>query len=165
MIISLIAWMATNRTIWKDNQLPWDYPEDLKYFQKTTKNHTIIMWLNTYNSIGRPLPKRRNIVLSKQDITIDGVEIFTSIDSMLDTLKSEQWSEDSEIFIIWWANIYRQFVPIADKIYLTQIKKDYEWDTFFPEFEENFTEVSREKHDELDFIVYDRKVTTQTPLK
>ena len=157
MIISLIAWMATNRTIWKDNQLPWDYPEDLKYFQKTTKDHTIVMWLNTYYSIGRPLPKRRNIVLSKQDITIAGVEIFTSIDDMLSTLKSEQWSESNEIFIIWWANIYKQFVSLADKIYLTQIKKDYEWDTFFPEFEENFTEISREKYDKLDFVVYNRK--------
>lgn len=149
--------MATNRTIWKDNKLPWDYPEDLKYFQKTTKGHTIVMWLNTYYSIGKPLPQRRNIVLSKQDISLDNIEIFTSIESMLNTLKAEAWSENNEIFIIWWANIYKQFVPLADKIYLTKIKKDYEWDTFFPRFEENFTEISREKHDELDFVVYNRK--------
>ena len=149
--------MATNRTIWKNNQLPWDYPEDLKYFQKTTKGHTIVMWLNTYYSIGKALPKRRNIVLSRQDISIDNVELFTSIESMLSTLKAEAWSENTEIFIIWWANIYKQFVPLADKIYLTQIKKNYEWDTFFPRFEENFTEISRDKHDELDFVVYNRK--------
>ncbi len=155
MIISLIAWMATNRTIWKDNQLPWDYPEDLKYFQKTTKNHTIVMWLKTYNSIWRPLPKRRNIVLTRQDIQIEWIEIFHSIPDLLNTIKKD--SDNEEIFIIWWANIYKQFVPLADKIYLTQIKKDYDWDTFFPEFEENFTEVSREEYEELDFVIYNKK--------
>ncbi len=146
--------MATNRTIWKDNKLPWDYPEDLKYFRKTTNGHPIIMWLKTYNSIWRPLPNRRNLVLTRQDIKINWVEIFHSIPELLDNLNKTE--KNNEIFIIWWANIYKQFLPLADKIYLTQIKTDYDWDTFFPDFEENFTEVSREKHDELDFVIYNK---------
>lgn len=154
MIISLIAWMATNRTIWKDNKLPWDYPEDLKYFRKTTSEHPIIMGLKTYNSIGRPLPKRRNLVLTRQDIKIDWVEIFHSIPELLDNLK--QNINDQEVFVIWWSNVYSQFLPLADKIYLTQIKKEYDWDTFFPRFEKDFTETSREEHENLDFIVYNR---------
>ena len=130
--------MATNRTIWKDNKLPWDYPEDLKFFKKTTSGHPIVMGLKTYNSIWRPLPNRRNIVLTRQDIQINWVDIFHSIPELLDHIKIEE----QEIFVIWGANIYSQFLPLADKIYLTQIKKDYELDTFFPKFEENFTEVS-----------------------
>ncbi len=155
MIISLIAWMAQNRTIWKNNDLPWDYPEDLQYFRKTTSWHPIVMGLSTYYSIWKPLPNRRNIVLSRQDINIDWVEIFHSIPELVKKLESE--NRNQEIFIIWWASIYNQFLPMADKIYLTEIKKEYDWDTFFPEFEKDFTEISREEHDELDFVIYNRK--------
>ena len=155
MIISLIAWMAQNRTIWKDNKLPWDYPEDLKYFRKVTSGHPIIMGLKTYKSIWRPLPNRRNIVLTRQDITIEWIDIFNSIPELIENL--DKTEVDNEVFIIWWANIYKQFIPLANKIYLTQIKKDYDWDTFFPEFESNFTETSREKNTDLDFIIYTRK--------
>jgi len=109
------------------------------------------MGLNTYYSIGRPLPNRRNIVLSSQEIQIEWVEIFHSIPELLETVKDEK-----EIFVIWWASIYKQFLPLADKVYLTEIKKEYDWDTFFPEFEKDFSEISREKHDDLDFVVYQR---------
>lgn len=155
MIISMIAWMATNRTIGKNNQLPWNYPEDLQYFRKTTIWHAVIMWLNTYYSIWKPLPNRRNIVLSKQKVEIDGIEIFHSIWELIETLKLED--NDQEVFVIWWASIYNQFLEFADKIYLTDIKKNYDWDTFFPEFEKNFKEISREQHEDLDFVVYNRK--------
>lgn len=155
MTISLIAWMSKNRTIWKNNNLPWNYPEDLQYFRKTTNWHPVVMWLSTYYSIWKPLPNRRNIVLSRQELEIEGIEIFHSIPELIKTLKSQ--NDDKEIFIIWWASIYNQFLDFADKIYLTEIKKEYDWDTFFPEFEEYFTEVSREKHDELDFVIYNRK--------
>ena len=147
--------MAQNRTIWKDNDLPWNYPEDLQYFKKTTSWHPVIMWLSTYYSIWKPLPNRRNMVLSKDQIEIDWIEIFNSIPSLIEKLKAE--NENQEIFVIWWASIYKQFLPMADKIYLTEIKKKYDWDTFFPEFEKDFTEISREEHDELDFVIYNRK--------
>ena len=153
MTISLIAWMAKNRTIGKNNKLPWNYPEDLQYFKKTTSGHPVIMWLKTYNSIWRPLPNRRNLVLTRQNIQIDWVEIFHSITELQEKLKSI----NDEIFVIWWANIYSQFLPLANKIYLTEIKKEYEGDTFFPKFEEDFIEISREKHEELDFVIYQRK--------
>ncbi|HOQ79252.1 MAG TPA: dihydrofolate reductase [Candidatus Absconditabacterales bacterium] len=143
--------MAKNRTIGKDNKLPWHYPEDLQYFKKTTSGFPIIMGLNTYYSIGRPLPNRRNIVLSSQEIQIEGVEIFHSIPELLETVKDEK-----EIFVIGGASIYKQFLPLADKVYLTEIKKEYDGDTFFPEFEKDFSEISREKHDDLDFVVYQR---------
>ncbi|HKL43736.1 MAG TPA: dihydrofolate reductase [Candidatus Absconditabacterales bacterium] len=153
MTISLIAGMAKNRTIGKNNKLPWNYPEDLQYFKKTTNGHPIVMGLKTYNSIGRPLPNRRNLVLTRQNIQIDGVEIFHSITELQEKLKSI----NDEIFVIGGANIYSQFLPLANKIYLTEIKKEYEGDTFFPKFEEDFIEISREKHEELDFVIYQRK--------
>ena len=124
MTISLIAWMSKNRTIWKNNNLPWNYPEDLQYFRKTTNWHPVVMWLSTYYSIWKPLPNRRNIVLSRQELEIEGIEIFHSIPELIKTLKSQ--NDDKEIFIIWWASIYNQFLDFADKIYLTEIKKDYE---------------------------------------
>jgi len=147
--------MAKNRTIWKNNALPWNYPEDLQYFRKVTSWHPIVMWLSTYHSIWRPLPNRKNIVLSRQEVEIEGIEIFHSIPELIKTFESE--NDDKEIFIIWWASIYNQFLPIANKIYLTEIKKEYDWDTFFPEFEKDFTEISREKNDKLDFVIYRRK--------
>lgn len=155
MKISLIAGMAKNRTIGNKNQLPRHYSEDLQYFKKITNDHTIVMWLNTYYSVWKALPNRRNIVLSKQDVQIDWVEIFHSIENLLDNLKQTNIWE--EVFVIWWASIYQQFLPLADKIYLTEIKKEYHGDTFFPIFEEKFEEISRINSDELDFVVYQRK--------
>ena len=110
------------------------------------------MGYNTYLSIGRPLPNRRNIILSKTPV--EGLETYTSIEDMRNQLESENIDQ---IFIIGWASIYRQFLPIADVIYLTEIKKAYEGDTSFPEFESEFIEVSREQTEEMDFVVYKRK--------
>lgn len=155
MKVSLIAGMAANRTIWKDNTLPWNYPEDLKYFRDTTVGHTIIMGKNTYESIGRPLPNRRNIVLSRSMEETDDIEVFDDMNYLLECL-NHQFLENDEVFVIWWAKIYELFLPICDKIYLTEIKKEYEGDTFFPEFESDFKEVSRTKHPDLDFVVYER---------
>jgi len=164
MKISLIAAMASNRVIGQNNQLPRDYPEDLKRFRKLTSGHTIVMGRKTYESIGRPLPKRRNIVLTR-GWNIEGVETFSSIDQLLDTLYSEEtpdcklWDscKEEEIFIIGGSEIYKQFLNKADYIYLTLIKKNYEWDTFFPEFEQNYKEIEREKFKKFDFILYRRK--------
>jgi len=110
------------------------------------------MGYNTFLSIGRELPNRRNIILSKQPV--EGLEIYDSIENMMKQLNTEHIDQ---IFIIGWASIYRQFLPMADVIYLTEIKKAYEWDTSFPEFENEFTEIEREKTDEMDFVVYKKK--------
>ena len=112
------------------------------------------MGYNTFLSIGKQLPNRRNIILSK--VPIEGLETYDSIDAMKKQLESE---DIDQIFIIGWASIYRQFLPIADVIYFTEIKKPYEWDTSFPEFEQDFVEVERtpDESDEMDFVVYKRK--------
>lgn len=157
MKISLIAWMAKNRVIGIDNKLPWNIPQDLEFFKKTTSWHAIVMWKKTYLSIWRPLPKRRNIILSRS-WSIDGVEVFDSIPKLLNILESEL-NETEEIFVIWWSNIYQQFLDMktVDYIYLTEIKKEYKWDAFFPVFENDFVEISREKHLDYDFVKYRRK--------
>ena len=152
MLINMIAAMASNRIVGKDNQLPWHYSADLQHFKKVTTGHIVVMGYNTYLSIGRALPNRRNIILSKTPV--EGLETYESIDAMTKQLESEHIDQ---IFIIGWTSIYRQFLPMADVIYLTEIKKAYEWDTSFPEFENEFTEFSREQTDEMDFVVYKRK--------
>ena len=152
MIINMISWMATNRTIGNKNQLPRHYSEDLKHFKEITSNHVVVMGYNTYLSIGKPLPNRRNVILAFEKV--EGLECYLSIDEMLQQLTSEGVKE---IFIIGGASIYKQFLPLANYIYLTEIKKDYEGDTFFPVFEDDFDEVSREVHEEMDFVVYKRK--------
>lgn len=149
--IILIAAMAANRVIGSQNALPRSFPEDLQHFKKLTTGHPIIMWKNTYDSIGRPLPNRRNIVLSYDYLNIEWVEVFTSIEECLDEL-----SEEEKIFIIGGASIYKQFVDQADIIELTEIHEDYEWDTYFPEFEDQFDEVHREEGDIFDFVTYER---------
>ena len=154
MIINMIAAMASNRIVGNNNQLPRHYSQDLQHFKKVTTGHIVVMGYNTFLSIGKPLPNRRNIVLSRTPV--EGVETYASIEDMKNQLESEHIDQ---IFIIGWASIYRQFLPIADVIYLTEIKKPYEWDTSFPEFEQDFVEVERtpDESDEMDFVVYKRK--------
>lgn len=157
MKLSMIVAMARNRVIWKDKELVWHYPEDFKYFKEKTTGHPIIMWQKTYESIGRPLPNRRNIVLTKED-EIQWVECFHSIDDLMENLKNTT-SEDEEVFVIWWAYVYKQFLDlwIIETLYLTDVKKEYEWNIYFPEFEDQFEEVSRDDRWEIDFVVYKRK--------
>jgi dihydrofolate reductase len=124
----------------------------MKHFREITTGQTIVMWYNTYASIGKPLPNRRNIVLTSK--TMEHIESYNSIQTLIDKLTAEGVPE---IFIIWWASIYAQFLPLADRIYLTEIKKAYVGDTYFPVFEDQFTETGRQVLDEMDFILYERK--------
>lgn len=152
MKINIIAGITPNRVIGKNNTLPRHYSEDLQYFKKTTTGHIIVMGYNTYLSIGKPLPNRRNIVLSKTPI--EWIETYNWIPVLLDQLKKE-WV--SEFFVIWWAYVYQQFIDKADFLYLTEIKKDYDGDTYFPEFKDTFEEISRDEKEDLDFVIYKRK--------
>ncbi len=152
MFINMIAAMASNRIVGKDNKLPRHYSADLQHFKKVTSGHIVVMGYNTFLSIGRALPNRRNIILSQQPV--EGVETYDSIEAMMKQLEPENIDQ---IFIIGWASIYRQFLPMADVIYLTEIKKAYEWDTTFPIFENDFIEVEREQTHDMDFVVYKRK--------
>ena len=147
----MIAAMASNRIVGKENKLPRHYSADLQHFKTVTSGQIVIMGYNTFLSIGKALPNRRNIILAQEPI--EDMERYESIEAMMKQLTAE---DIDQIFIIGWACIYRQFLPMADFIYLTEIKKAYEGDTSFPEFEDEFTEVSREETDEMDFVVYER---------
>ena len=163
MIINIIVAMDPNRVIWYQNKLPWHYPEDLQYFKKQTTGHTIIMWRKTFDSIWKPLPNRRNIILThNKDLSIQWVDIFYSIWWLLSDIRQNEsydcklwyrWDEE-KVFVIWWSQIYEQFLNRADFLYITEIKKEYKGDSFFPEFKDMFKEIKREKHEEFDFVVY-----------
>ena len=140
MKISIIVAIAQNYAIGKNNQLLWHMPNDLKHFKQITSGRTIIMGRKTYESVGKPLPNRRNIVVTRQDIQIPGCEVVKSIDEGLSLCAHED-----EVFIGGGAEIYRQAMDITDRIYLTIIHKDFEADTFFPEIDYlKWDEASRE---------------------
>ena len=146
--------MASNRVIGKDGKLPWDYPEDLQYFREMTRGKVVIMWRKTYLAIWRPLPNRRNIVLTSHPI--EWLECYPSIPDMMQKLEAD-WVE--EVWNIWWANIYAQFLDIAHYIYMTEIKKAHEGDTYFPAFEDKYEEIGRRPNatGEMDFVIYKKK--------
>lgn len=131
MKISLIVAKSRNNVIGNNNQLPWHLPADLKHFKTITMGKPIIMGRKTFDSIGKPLPGRRNIIISRQqNFYIDGCEIFHSIDDALSAVKTEK-----EVMIIGGTNLFLQVLPIAERIYLTVIAADFEGDTFFPELD------------------------------
>lgn len=130
MTISIIAALAKNRIIGKNNKLPWNLPADLKHFKKLTLGKPIIMGQKTFESIGRPLPGRANIILSlDENFKPQGCIVANSIEEVLKILEHEK-----EIMIAGGASIYKQFLPLANKMYLTLIDANFEGDTYFPEF-------------------------------
>ena len=128
MTLSIIVAIAKNHTIGKDNKLLWHMPNDLKHFKDTTSGHTVIMGRKTFDSVGKPLPKRRNIVITRQAISIEGCEVVDSLQAAVALCKAED-----EVFIVGGAEIYRQAIPLTDRIYLTIIDHEFDGDTFFPE--------------------------------
>jgi dihydrofolate reductase len=143
MILSIVVAISENNAIGKNNMLLWHLPADLKHFKEITSGHTIIMGRKTYDSIGKPLPNRRNIVVSRNaDLNIDGVETYHGLEQAL-----AQCSNEAEVFLIGGAEIYRQGLKYSNKIYLTRVHETYEADTFFPELEpEIWTETQVERH-------------------
>ncbi|MGI4020492.1 MAG: dihydrofolate reductase [Janthinobacterium lividum] len=130
MIISLVVAVSANQVIGKNNQLIWHLPADLKHFKQLTTGHTVFMGRKTYDSIGKPLPNRRNIVISRSVNQLEGCEIAPSLEAAL-----KLSSEEKKIFIIGGAEIYRQSLLLANRIYLTRIHQDFDGDTFFPEID------------------------------
>jgi dihydrofolate reductase len=152
MIISIIAAVSNNNVIGKDNKLPWHLPGDLKRFKELTTGHTIIMGRKTFESIGRPLPSRRNIVVTRnKDYKADGVEIIHSIKEALDLVKNED-----EVFIIGGEEIYKLALPMANKIYLTRINKEYDGDAFFPELGPEWSGTECIKKEGYEFCMYEK---------
>lgn len=140
MTISIIVAIGENHAIGKNNQLLWHMPNDLKHFKDLTSGRTIIMGRKTFDSVGKPLPRRRNIVVTRQDITIPGCEIVKSVEDGLALCKDED-----EVFIGGGAEIYKLAMHLTDRIYLTIIHKSFDADTFFPEIDKSeWEEVKRE---------------------
>ncbi len=134
MKISMIAAMARNRVIGKDNQMPWHLPADFAWFKKCTMGKPVIMGRKTFDSIGRPLPGRINIVISRdKNLTIEGVSCVASIEQALELVNTHD-----EVMIIGGGSIYQACLPIADRLYLTFIELDVEGDTQFPDWGEGW---------------------------
>ena|ERR1019366_4559127 len=128
MTISIIVAKAKNNVIGKNNQLIWHLPADLKFFKKMTMGHTVIMGRKTFDSMGKPLPGRMNVVVTRQkNFHRDGIIIEPSLESALKDLKVE------EIFIIGGGEIFKHAMPIADKLYVTEIDESFDGDVYFPE--------------------------------
>ncbi|MEJ2417973.1 MAG: dihydrofolate reductase [Exilibacterium sp.] len=147
MRLALIVAMAENRVIGRDNQLPWHLPNDLKYFKKMTLGKPIIMGRKTFESIGKPLPGRRNIVVTRQsDWRREGVQVGHTLEQAVSLAKQIAAAEgNSEMLIIGGAALYRESLPLADRLYMTKIHEMVEGDAFFPPLkEEDWCELSRE---------------------
>ena len=145
-MISMICSIGKNRELGKKNGLIWHFKDDMKFFKDTTMNHKAIMGLNTYNSLPGDLPGRHIIVISFDPV--DGVDTVNGIEPIVEKYKDSQ----EEIFICGGASIYRQFLPYASKMYLTEIDaSDSEADTFFPEFDEaEWKKTLLEEHNQKD---------------
>lgn len=134
MKLCMIAAVGQNRELGKENQLIWDFPQDLKFFKEQTKGHTIVMGRKTFDSLPGMLPGRHHVVISRSHPELpESVEVFASIDSFMEAYKDK----DEEIFIIGGGSIYAQFLPYADRLLLTEIEQSYQADTFFPVFDKN----------------------------
>lgn len=132
--ISIIAVISENRALGKDNKLLWHIPEDMKRFKNITTGHPIIMGRKTFESLGRPLPNRTNIVITRNaSFNVAGAVMVSSLD---ESLEKARQTEKDEIFIIGGGQIFKEAMSIADKLYLTIVQGEYEADTFFPEYGE-----------------------------
>lgn len=129
-MISIIVAVAANGVIGDNNSLLWHISEDLRNFKRITSGHPVIMGRKTFESLGRPLPDRTNVVVSRTATAIDGCRVAASLDEAI-----AMFPADEEAFIIGGAQIYAQALDAADKIYITRVGRDYEGDTSFPEWD------------------------------
>lgn len=152
-MIALVVAYDLNRLIGQNNQLPWHYKEDLKYFKEVTLNQTVLMGRKTYASILKslngPLPKRDNVVLSTT-LVDDRVTVISDLESYVKTAQTD-------IYVIGGASIYAQTLPLCDRLYITHIEKTFTGDTFFPDWSsDDFTLMTERQSGELRFAVYER---------
>jgi dihydrofolate reductase len=165
--LSMIVATAQNRVIGRDNALPWYLPNDLKYFKQTTLGKPVIMGRKTYESIGKPLPGRTNIVITRQtDYLPEGVKVVHSVAEARDLAESVCLIDgQEEAMIMGGAEIYTLALPDADRLYLTEVHADVDGDAYFPEYDKTeWQEISREDFNaegpnpyNYSFVVYDKK--------
>ena len=158
MILSLIAAVSDNGAIGKDNALPWRIPEDLKRFKTLTLGHTVVMGRRTYESIGKPLPKRRNLVLTSDGSwSAAGVERCASLSDAIETARG---AGETELFAIGGERVYREALAAADRLYLTRVRGEFPGDAFFPPFDETrFAALERDEREgdpPFAFVVLER---------
>ncbi len=163
MTVSLVVAAAKNNVIGRDGELPWHLPDDLRHFKRLTTGKAVIMGRRTFESIGRPLPDRRNIVMTRDpDYAASGCDVVTSVSDALDLA-----GDDTEVMVIGGGQVYRDFLPRADRIYLTRVQAEIEGDTHFPEVDPgDWQLVSTEHHaaDEkhayaFELMVFERRTT------
>ena len=151
MVLTQIAAMGANRELGKDNQLIWNLKEDMKFFRENTKGHTIVMGRKTFESLPRMLPNRHHIVISSSNNFPSEVEVFKDLKSLNEKYKDTM----EELFVIGGGSIYKSFIDIADKLYLTEVEaSDAEADTYFPEFDKSKYESTVLKENEDNEIKY-----------
>lgn len=162
-MISLLVAMDRNRVIGHENKLPWHLPRDLRFFKEKTTGGTIIMGRKTFESIGRVLPKRKHVVLTKQNIDFpEEVEVIPDLSVLLERNRKHP---EEEYFVIGGGDIFSQIMPYADRMYITWIDETFDGDVYFPDFSpEDWVLTSEEKgeRDEKNpynyyFLQYDRK--------
>jgi dihydrofolate reductase len=167
MLISAIVATATNNVIGKNNEIPWYLPADLRYFKEKTLGHHILMGRNSYESIGRPLPKRTNVIITRNPYYIvSGCVVVHSIEEGL-TLAAE--NGETEVFIIGGGEIYRQAMDYCDRIYLTTVNTEVEGTVFFPILDETIWKLVEENPQKADeknefdycFKVFERRLSVE----
>src|SRR5450432_3613261 len=151
-----IAAMSLNRAIGADNKIPWHLPEDFKWFKQKTTGHILVMGRKTFESIGRPLPNRETIVLSRSQFQFPGVRTVSDLNQI------DRANESREIFICGGAQIYEQTLPRCSDLYLTLVKREVAGDAFFPPFEESF-ERAEELRDCAEFKILHFKRRSRHP--
>ena len=159
MILSIIAAVARNRAIGKDNRLLCHISEDLRYFKQITSGHTVIMGRKTFESIGKPLPDRNNIVISRTLTPANNISVAKDLNAAIAQCRNEM-----EVFIIGGGSIYRETLPLARRLYLTEVHTNCEGDTFFPDIDrKHWKEISRQDFPHgatfphpFSFVVYER---------
>jgi len=155
----MIAAMGKNRVIGKDNTMPWHLPADLQHFKKTTLGCPIIMGRKTYDSIGRPLPGRLNIILSRNThLAIEGCSVVNTLE---DAMTLAEKTDASEIFITGGSHLYNKFLENTDRLYLTLIDEEFEGDTYFPDYTQlTWNEIERDEHSSDEKNPYDYSFIT-----
>lgn len=150
-MVTIVAAVARNGVIGRDGGLPWHLPGDLRRFKRLTMGGTLVMGRKTYESIGRPLPGRTTVVVTRQpDWSVEGVVVARSVKEALEA------AGDGEVFVVGGAEIYRQTMEVADALEITEVDAEPEGDTHFPEISHPWRMVRREVEDGLTFVRYER---------
>jgi dihydrofolate reductase len=163
LTICLVAAVADNGVIGRDGGMPWHHPEDLAHFQETTTGHPVVMGRVTYEGIvedlGEPLPGRTSVVLTTRDLDLpEGAVAVGSVEAALSVAREALAADRSTVYVAGGATVYEQFLPLADRMVLTEVHEQSDGDTYFPEVDwSNWDERTRDDRGDLSFVTYERR--------